>query len=144
MKRTGLVLIVILSLISCSNNDKKAANKLVGTWDMVYAEMIENDSLKIKDLTNTRFIKIINHSHFSFFNQENNSPKSYYSGAGTYTLNGNSYMETLNFAAVSAIKNHTFPFTIAFKGDTLIQSGIEEVKQAGIKRKIIEKYIRIN
>jgi len=38
---------------------------------MVYAEIIENDSLKLKDLSNTSFIKIINKSHFSFFNQEN-------------------------------------------------------------------------
>lgn len=111
---------------------------------MVYAQTIENDSLKIKDLTNTTFIKIINDSHFSFFNQDNNNSKNFYGGAGTYTLKGNSYTETLSFTSVKAIKNHKFPFTIMFKGDTLIQSGTEEIKAAGIKRKIIEKYVKIN
>ena len=41
-------------------------------------------------------------------------------------------------------KNHQFPFLIELKGDTLIQSGIEKVEAAGISRKIIEKYLKIN
>jgi hypothetical protein len=144
MRRLLIILIIALCLVNCSNENEQKSNKLVGTWKMIYAEIIENDSLKIKDLTNTSFIKIINDSHFSFFNQEKNSSNNFYGGAGTYTLDGSLYIETLNYTAVNAIKNHTFPFTIRFKGDTLIQSGIEEIKEAGIKRKIIEKYIRVN
>lgn len=110
---------------------------------MIYAETIENDSIRLKDLTNTGFIKIINKTHFAFFNQENIGNKNFYGGAGTYTLQDNKYIETLKFTSFEAIKNHKFPFTIEIIGDTLIQSGLEEVKAAGIKRYIIEKYIKI-
>ena len=111
---------------------------------MIYAEIVENDSVKLKDLSNTTFIKIINKTHFSFFNQEIKGNKNFYSGAGSYVLEGEKYTETLAFTTIEAIKNHQFSFKVIIKGDTLIQSGIEKVKAAGINRFIIEKYIKLN
>ena len=141
--------ILLLTLLNCTNkNTSKTTmsptNKLIGTWKMIYAEIKENDSIKVKDLSSTNFIKIINDSHFSFFNQEDYNSENFYGGAGTYTLNGENYIETLSYTSIDAIKNHQFPFTIEIKGDTLIQSGLEEVKEAGINREIIEKYLKIN
>lgn len=134
-------------LLSCNNSKNvtitNTSNALIGTWKMVYAETKEQDSIKIKDLTSARFIKIINDSHFAFFNQPKDGSKNFYGGGGTYTLNGKRYIETLSYTSVEAIKNHKFPFIVQIKGDTLIQSGLEEVKAAGIKREIIEKYIRL-
>ena len=159
LKKKIAFFILILCFINCiglafcyfniENQEVKVSitsksNNIEGTWKMIYAEMIENDSLKLKDLSNTTFIKIINNSHFSFFNQENDSNENFYGGAGTYRLEGSNYIETLNFTGVEAIKNHVFPFLIEIKGDTLIQSGIEKVEAAGIDRKIIEKYIKLN
>jgi len=142
MKRIVFFLIII---IICSKRTPLITNnKIEGTWEMVYAEIIENDSLKLKDLSNTSFIKIINKSHFSFFNQENSGTKNYYSGAGSYILKDGNYTETLNFTTVEAIKKHQFSFKIVVKGDTLIQSGIEKVAAAGINRYILEKYIKLN
>ena len=149
MKKLMFISTICFTLINCSNKavDKipeKNSNKLVGTWKMVYADIKENDSVKVKDLTSSSFIKIINESHFSFFNQEYNSTDNFYGGAGTYTLKGDHYVETLSYTSVEAVKNHQFPFTVKFKGDTLIQTGLEEVKAAGINREITEKYIKIN
>ena len=142
MKRIVFFLIII---IICSKRTPLITNnKIEGTWEMVYAEIIENDSLKLKDLSNTSFIKIINKSHFSFFNQENSDTKNYYSGAGSYILKDGNYTETLNFTTVEAIKKHQFSFKTVVKGDTLIQSGIEKVAAAGINRYILEKYIKLN
>ena len=138
MKRLVFTLLV-LALIGCKNQP----NKIIGTWKMIYAETIENDTLKIKNLENTEFIKIINHTHFAFFNQQNNSSENFYGGSGTYKLNGNNYEETLSFTAVEAIRNHKFQFKVYVKGDSLIQTGLEEIKAAGINRMITEKYIRI-
>ena len=158
-KKKITLIILILCFVNCiglafcyfniENQEVKLnitnkSNGIEGTWKMVYAEMIENDSLKLKDLSNTTFIKIINNSHFSFFNQENDSNKNFYGGAGTYTLEGSNYIETLNFTGEEAIKNHVFPFLIEVKGDTLIQFGTEKVEAEGIDRKIIEKYIKLN
>ena len=144
MKNVINFLTIVLVFISC--NPKKTSepkNKIEGTWKMVYAEIVENDSLKLKDLSNTTFIKIINKNHFSFFNQEKSGNKNFYSGAGTYSLKDSNYKETLAFTTIEAIKNHQFSFHVEIKGDTLIQSGIEKVKAAGINRHIIEKYIKI-
>lgn len=132
---------MLFSLSNCAK--KEDSNNIEGTWKMVYAETIENDTITLKDLSNTTFIKIINKSHFAFFNQENTGTTNFYGGAGTYTLKGNTYTEILNFTAVEAIKNHPFSFAIEIKGDTLIQSGIEKVEAAGLDRHIVEKYIKL-
>lgn len=145
MKKTIALLIILVTTFSCHQKETlKSSNPIEGTWKMVYAEILENDSLKLKDLSNTTFIKIINKSHFSFFNQENTGNKNFYGGAGSYLLKGNSYTETLTFTDSEALKNHQFSFHILVKGDTLIQSGIEKVEAAGIHRQIVEKYIKLN
>ncbi|MFG6687456.1 lipocalin family protein [Mariniflexile sp. HNIBRBA6329] len=143
-------LIIAFLCLSCSNK-KTSTNKesevqhdIVGTWKMIYAEIKKNDSLEVKNLSKSSFIKIINNSHFSFFNQDELDARNSYGGAGTYSVKGNQYVETLIYTSAEAIRNHVFTFTIKIAGDTLIQSGIEEVKKAGIKQEIIEKYIRIN
>lgn len=146
MKYKLLLFTTLLCFSSCSkeqNSKEQSETILDGTWKMVYAETKENDSIQVKDLSNTSFIKILNKSHFAFFNQNETNSKAFYGGAGTYTLKGNNYNETLSYTSVDAIRHHSFPFTIEIKGDTLIQSGMEEVKSTGIKREIIEKYIRV-
>lgn len=144
MKHLYSALVLVLCLSSCTKKEPRIQNKIVGTWELVYAETIENDTLEVKDLTHTRFIKIINKTHFSFFNQDKNSSKDFYGGGGTYTLNGSDYVETLQFTSTEAFRNHQFPFQVKFKGDTLIQTGLEEVKAAGLKRTITEKYIKFD
>ncbi|WP_282136495.1 hypothetical protein [Seonamhaeicola maritimus] len=134
--------LLICLLASCGKRQSK--NSLEGTWKMVYAETLENDSLTIKDLTNVEFVKIRNENHFAFFNQQTDSENAFYGGGGTYTLNGNNYSETLSYISVKNLRGHVFPFQIEFSGDTLIQSGIEKVEKANINRKIIEKYIKIH
>ena len=140
MKIIGLFFSVLL-IVSCST---QVENHIEGTWQMVYAQTMENDSISIKDLSNTNFIKIINQSHFAFFNQDEVNSDNFYGGAGTYTIDGNNYVETLSFIKFQEIRGNQFPFHVEIIGDTLIQSGIEEVESAGINREVIEKYIRIN
>ncbi|CAM1353475.1 hypothetical protein [Tenacibaculum insulae] len=151
MKNIIQLILVIVLLISCNKTtdsvkeEKKATPKLAlqGTWKLVYGEVKENDSVKVKDLSKAEFIKIINNSHFAFFNQPKKNGEGFYGGGGSYTLKGNNYQETLNYVSVDAVRGHVFPFTVKIVGDTLIQYGLEEVKEAGIHRDIIEKYIRI-
>lgn len=140
---TRIIFISLITGLMCNCTIPQPMNPLQGTWKMVYAETLENDTIKIKDFSNTEFIKIINSNHFAFFNQEIGSTHNFYGGAGTYILDGSSYTETLSYTSVEAIKNHKFSFNVEFKGDTLIQSGIEKIAKAGIDRKITEKYIKI-
>ncbi len=145
MKKILFCLIVIFSFLNCNQQiPSTTSNEIEGTWKMVYAEIFENDTIKSKDLSNTSFIKIINKTHFSFFNQENSGNRNFYSGAGSYVLEGGNYKETLNFTTIESFKNHEFSFNVKIKGDTLIQTGIEKISGAGVNRYITEKYIKLN
>jgi len=68
----------------------------------------------------------------------------FYSGAGTYWLDETTYTEVLQFIGSTDWRDHTFDFQVEIKGDTLIQKGVEEIRQNEIKREIVEKYVRIN
>ncbi|AUS06558.1 hypothetical protein [Pseudotamlana carrageenivorans] len=106
------------TFFNCKKN--RSANDISGTWKMVYAKIIENDSTMVKDLSHTEFIKIINDSHFAFFNQDLNNDENFYGGGGTYLLNGDDYQEVLSYTSAKHLKDHSFSFKVQFKGDTLI------------------------
>lgn len=150
MIKRYISLFLLVLVIACQPKERKELptsnsekNPIEGTWKLVYGEIRQNDSLEVKDVTKSDFIKIINATHFAFFNQNKNSAEGFYGGAGTYTLNGKEYIETLDFIGTESLRGHVFPFTVEIKGDSLIQSGLEEVKEANIKRYIVEKYIRL-
>jgi len=151
MKTSVIQLFIIISFWGCVkitkpsesvNNSTK--NEIEGSWKLVYADIKENDSLQIKDLNNTDFIKIINADHFAFFNQKRESSDEFLAGGGTYTFNGSDYIETLTFINAPSYRGHVFSFQVEIKGDSLIQQGHEKIEAAGVDRFILEKYIRIN
>ena len=143
MKKFSILsLVLALTIIGCSKQTKEKVT-IVGSWKLIYNQIKEADSIQIKDLSKIDFIKIINDTHFSFTNQPKDTVGDFYSGAGTYTFDGENYTETLQYIAYKAIRNHQFHFKIEFKGDTLIQYGREKVEAAKMDREIIEKYIKI-
>ena len=89
MKSSVYQLFILLFLISCSENKtpdiktvETSESPIEGTWKLVYADIRENDSLQVKDLSKTDFIKIINKTHFAFFNQEQGTSENFVAGAG--------------------------------------------------------------
>ena len=148
MKIIFSILIVATVLISCNCKENITATtisekSIEGTWKLFYGSIEQKDSLNIRDVSKSDFIKIINNSHFAFFNQVEGSSENFYGGAGTYTLIGDKYEESLNYIGNTDIRGHKFPFTIELKGDTLIQYGHEKLEAANIDRFIVEKYYRI-
>lgn len=150
MKRVIIILCLAVFVSGCEQKTTNAGtteliptNPIEGTWKMVYADTRQNDSIQVKNLENTRFIKIINKSHFAFFNQEQGTSDNFFAGGGTYTLRENEYTETLEFVGATDIRGHVFKFNVEIKGDSLIQQGHEKVEKAQIDRYILEKYIRI-
>ena len=138
----------LLMMTGCNKSETadvkpEGPNPIQGTWKMIYAEIRENDSVQVKDLSNTDFIKIINADHFAFFNQDRGTGENFMSGAGSYTFNGKDYTETLDFISLPELRGHEFPFEVRISGDTLVQQGHEKVEEAGLDRYILEKYVRI-
>ena len=142
--------LVLLIIMSCQPHAKEIPNKepaeetgIEGSWKLVYADIRENDSVQVKDLSNTDFIKILNETHFAFFNQDRGTGENFMAGAGTYTFDGENYTETLDFIHITELRGHVFPFRAEVKGDSLIQQGHEKAEEAGLDRYILEKYVRI-
>ncbi len=139
-------------LLSCGQRTTEQAAKsipppITGTWQLVSATLIEKGDTTITDYTkNTSFIKIINDTHFAFLQHDLNKGKDsavFSSGGGSYSLQDSLYTEHLEYCSARDWEGHDFTFTVALKGDSLIQSGIEKVESAGVNRINIEKYIRV-
>ena len=150
MKKLVFKLFVIVLIASCqdrvdqnTNPEPKQEFSVEGSWKMIYAEVKESDSTQVKDLSQTDFIKIINKSHFAFFNQNRLTGEDFFAGGGSYSLTGNEYTEKLDFIDSQDYRGHEFSFEVEIKGDTLIHKGMEVIEEAQIERHILERYIRI-
>ncbi len=142
---TGIILFSVM-LISCEN--QKSTLPIVGTWQLISGTLVEKNDTTVTDYTkNKKFIKIINGSHFAFLGHDltkgKDSTAFFSSGGGTYSLDGNTYTENLEFCNDRVWEHNSFPFTITISNDTLVQKGIEKVDSTGINRLNIEKYVRV-
>jgi UDP-N-acetylmuramate-alanine ligase len=150
MKNTIGLLLVMVFLTSCNEKNKQETTSIKkdieGTWRLVSAETTEKDSTFSTFNPKTKMIKIINDSHFAFFNHDLNNGKKadalFFGGGGKYTLKDSTYTENLEYFNNRDWENNKFEFTVKIKNDTLIQKGIEKVAKLGIDRIIIEKYVR--
>ncbi len=140
--------------IGCKTEPKQAPDAgkdklpLVGTWKLLSGTLIEKGDTALTDYTKgASFIKIINDTHFAFFNHDltngKGSSPSYNSGGGRYTLTDSTYTEQLEYCTDRQWEGHTFPFTIMIQNDTLVQQGVEKIPAAGIDRLNIERYVRL-
>lgn len=149
-------LLPILGLLACTANTKPAAPAslpIEGTWQLLSSAYIKKDTTIRNDAPGTRMIKILNGSHFAFLLHEVRTPgdtlapRSFSAGGGSYTLVNDHYTEHLEYCSARDYEGKDFEFTVALHGDTLIQSGVEKLKEYGIGEEdlpLVEKYIRVN
>lgn len=145
--------ILAMSIVSCvgdmeGNVMKKARISVIGSWKLITGIIIEKGDTILTDYTkNISFIKIINNTHFAFFQHDLNKGKDsaaiFVSGGGSYSLTDSLYIEHLEYCSARNWEGNDFNFTIHVKDDTLIQSGVEKVESAGVNRINIEKYIKV-
>lgn len=140
-------------LVACSPSPEAVRPEttlpLIGTWKLISGTTIRGSDTTVVDYTQGQsFIKIINESHFSFFrhdlNKGQDSSAVFSAGAGTYTLDGNTYREHLEYFSLREWEGHEFEFEVTIKQDTLIQTGVEKIVELGVDQIITEKYVRIN
>ncbi len=153
MKKSICILLFCLGLLSCgTNNNNEVTQKktlpIEGTWKLISGTLIEKGDTVVTDYTKKlSFIKIINNSHFAFLNHDLNKGKSadsvFSAGGGHYSLKDSLYTEHLEYCSDRQWEANDFEFTIVISNDTLLQTGIEKVANAGINRLNIEKYVRL-
>jgi hypothetical protein len=147
MKHLTLILIAFV-IISCATQEKKPANPMVGSWKLLTGTQIAKDDTVITDYTvASSFIKIINDTHFAFLLHDLKKGQMdapvFSSGGGTYSYKDGTYTEHLEYCTARDWEGHDFTFNIEFKGDTMIQSGVEKIDSLGVDRMNIETYVRI-
>jgi hypothetical protein len=145
LEMKNIILLLAILTIGCSRDEK---NTVIGTWRLQSAQMITGkDTVQTYPVAGQEMIKIINDSHFAFLRHDVDKGKKsgamYDSGGGTYTLDGNTYIEKLEYCAARGWEGHTFKFEITHRNDTLIQKGIERIDSLNINREITEVYTRI-
>ncbi len=153
MKIKVTLIIICAALVSCevktkNEESKPASIPIDGTWKLISGTTIEKGDTTVtyytKDLS---FIKIINDTHFAFLQHDlskgKDSSASFSAGGGSYSLKDSLYTEHLEYCSDRQWEGNDFKFTVTIKNDTLIQSGIEKVEDAGINRLNIERYVRL-
>ena len=153
MKRTFLLIAIpiVSLLLSCNTktaNQENKPNAIIGTWKLISGTLIEKGDTTVTWYTkNLSFIKIINNTHFAFLKHDlskgKDSSAAYDSGGGRYELDNNNYTEHLEYCNEREWEAHDFKFTIEFRNDTLIQSGLEKIDSIGVNRLNTEKYVRL-
>jgi len=153
MKPTILPVTLALGLLaSCASQQQEqlpaATVPLTGTWQLISGASISKGDTTVTDYTKgMRMIKIINGSHFAFLKHDQDAPKDsanhFDGGGGSYTLEGNTYTEHLDYYGDRNWEGKTFTFTVNISNDTLTQKGIEKVEGTGVDHEIIERYIRV-
>jgi hypothetical protein len=153
MKCRTISILLLCALISCeskqdSNKPASPPNPMIGTWQLVSGTFIQGKDTTVTYYTkNRKFIKIIDSSHFAFvghdLNKGQDSTANYTSGAGTYTLSGDTYTEHLEFCSERVWEGHDFANHVDVQTDSFTQTGIEKVEKAGVNRLNIEKYVRL-
>ena len=121
MKKVLLLFAIALTAVliawSQKSGDHLKKSELEGTWEMVSGQQLPKG---------TRDIKIISGGHFVWVAYDTEKGKPIYTGGGTYTLDGSSYTEHVDFMSeeISAgIVGKNQPFTVKVEGDTLTQTG---------------------
>ncbi|MDB5001592.1 MAG: hypothetical protein JWR76_2669 [Mucilaginibacter sp.] len=148
-----LIPVVLLAACKAPVKEETAVKEvpsapIQGTWKMLSAVTVtKGDSVYTYPVKGQEMIKIINNSHFAFFKHDikgGGSKPIYDTGAGTYKLDGDNYTENLQYCNYREWEDHSFNFKITFKGDTLIQRGIEKIDSLKIDHEIVETYIKLN
>ena len=154
MKISVIHIFLIGVIVFSCNTSPQASSEAVdpgaleGTWQLISGTIIENGDTTVTDYTkNQSMIKIINGSHFAFLNHDlkngKDSTAAFSAGGGVYTLDGDQYMEYLEYCNAREWEGHTFQFTVTVRNDTLIQQGVEKIENINVDRLNIEKYSKV-
>jgi hypothetical protein len=152
MKEKFFAILLITVLTSCGVNStqNKPIQKplpIVGTWQLISATSTEKEVTTSTFNPKLKMIKIINPTHFAFFQHDLHLGKeadaAFSAGGGVYTLVNNVYTEHLEYFTNRQWENNKFEFTVAIKNDTLTQRGVEKIEKLGIDHIIVEKYVRV-
>lgn len=140
---------------SCKNTTEKKdadavkAKSLTGTYKLIESKTIKGKDTvtAFTDTSKTEMFKMFNDDHFSFFNHDKEKGKGkeplFVAGGGTYSFDGVNYQERLQYCSMRDWESNKFDFQLTLKGDTLVQTGEENLPELGVKHTIVETYLKV-
>ncbi|MBB1645737.1 MULTISPECIES: hypothetical protein [Sphingobacterium] len=156
LKNQLLFAIAISCLVfSCKNTTEKKdadavkAKSLTGTYKLIESKTIKGKDTvtAFTDTSKTEMFKMFNDDHFSFFNHDKEKGKGkeplFVAGGGTYSFDGVNYQERLQYCSMRDWESNKFDFQLTLKGDTLVQTGEENLPELGVKHTIVETYLKV-
>ena len=146
MKKNAIIIgtLFLLILIGCK---QEPANPIEGAWNLIYVKNIANDSVVSEFPTTYQGtdIKMWTKDNWSFvarYKQDTINWDNY--GGGTYTLNGNIYVENVIFHADKSYIGKKLRMLMTVKNDTLIQIWpVDEKGEVNKSECHVERYIRL-
>ena len=123
MKKIYVPLTVILFLFVCSSCCK--ISQVEGTWELVSAKWIfaDTDTVEFPNSEYDREVKMLGKTHLLFIRQDTTNNDLFFSGGGTFALEGNKYTETLEFADWITDIGSTLTYECQFENDMWIMTG---------------------
>ncbi|MDZ4701223.1 MAG: hypothetical protein SH809_16045 [Rhodothermales bacterium] len=101
-----------------------ASNPLVGAWEFVSSRIVLPDTIvNVETIANQKGLYLASNSHWAFVSSTSDGSKLLFAGRGTYTIEGNSYKESVQFHTFSEVIGSTIEFEFDIKGDTLTKAG---------------------
>jgi hypothetical protein len=149
----GFIIFALL-FVSCNNRITKTVSKpedlpITGTWQFILSTTIKhktNDTSVADFRVNKSGIKIINSTHYAFLLHDLTKGKEspyFVAGGGRCSLEGNKYIENLDYCSGRKYENLKVEFTAMIQNDTLTLRGVEKIDSLEVNQTIIEKYIRL-
>ncbi len=154
MKTLHVIFVSLLFMLlsSCTTERK---SPLEGVWELTSAQYTTPDTTFEFMPTERSQIKVITKSHHVWIGQASNrakfteggndsellaSARTFGAGVGTYTIEGDKYIEHINYFLNPNYVNASIPFTYKMEGDQWIQSGTIPAKSLGLQEYDIELY----
>lgn len=133
----NVINIILAVAVSFSVNANE--NIFSGTWTLVSGEYIDHEGNLINyETLNLKSLKVINETHFSFVSMSGD--KFWSSGAGTFTLTDNEYIESPTYTSFNSPKGKKYVFKYRIEGDKWFSSRWENDKR--VEYEVWQKLIK--
>ncbi len=122
MKKFYVPLVAILFLFFSNSCCKK--NQVEGTWELVSAKWYSDTTMvEFPNSEYDRELKMFGKTHVIFIRQDTTNEDLFFSGGGTYKLEGNKYTETVDFISWGSGIGSICTYECQFRDSMMITTG---------------------
>lgn len=119
--RISILLFVFLFYSAPQVLGQQPSNVFEGTWEIVSQKLVYPDSTVDRTDQVPHTLKILNATHFAFGRQM--GEEEVYAGGGTYTIDGETYTEHIEFHSAGALVGQSVTFDARIEDDLWHHSG---------------------